>query len=216
MTGFRVALLLVVALVLSGGSALAQQRVWQHVTLGGMVARARLHDPWPAPGTSLQGSLVGTTVEVRASRLGLRLAYAEGTLRQPDGASWTLVDGEAHLVYRIKPWVSLSGGPQARTYITPYGRYRRASWEAALTFDAPLVLGLVRAFADLRRGVSSRLNTGERWQTAWAGQAGVQVFLPGTPFGVRLGYRLRTGEYGSAERRESSEQVVVGITAGGR
>lgn len=204
------------ALVLAAGTRTArpQEAVPRHPMAGATVAWVRLQDPWPAPGLTLGGWLAGVLAEVPVWRLDLRARYTEGTLRQSSGgAAWTLVDGEAGLGYAPVPWVSLSAGPCARTYLTPNGSFRRTYWQGSVTLGGALVEGVARAYGGVTRAVSSRLNTGEAFQAGWGGEAGLEIFLPGS-VSVRMAYRLDSGLVGAERDRESREQVLLGAAIG--
>lgn len=198
-------------------AALAPHRaVAQQASVAVTAAFARVHDPWPAPGAVWQGRLLGGAANLRIWWLNLATAYAEGELHRSGSPPWTLVDGEAFAGLQPVRWAGVSVGPHARTYVTPYGRFRRVLWEGRVRLDATLAGRAASGFLELRRPVSSRLNTSESLSAAVAGAAGLVLSPPSVPFELRLAYRFEKGDIGLAPRRESTEQLLVGIALGSR
>jgi hypothetical protein len=185
------ALTLVVAALCAAAPLAAQWRV-----SGGLEGTREIVQSRPgagAAGTRFAGSALGGGVEIARGPVMVRLRYGQGRVTN-DTAARDVVHGAASIGYAARSWLTISAGPEARTFIVAGMSDRRwLFWTARARAQGEIFPGRLRSFIEAWYGLSGRLN---RPATAARGsgvELGLETRLPRLPLRGRLGYRVQQG-----------------------
>jgi hypothetical protein len=184
----------------------------------GMGASVRLRSTSPLGREALSGSALGGEVRLWRRAVILSVGYLQATLKPDSGspAERNLVEGWALIGVRPKGWLEVRGGGQVRAYVTPAGTARRMYWEARARGEVPLVGRTAVAYVELWRSLAGSASGGDAVQGAQGGDSGLLVQIPGTPWRVRLAYRIDRTQLRTARRVETLEGVSLAVGIGGR
>ena len=141
------ALILLIALLLgSAPRAQAQSDWWAAVVASAARERIRFANA----SEELRGLIRGLEGGVEFGRLLLRMRYAEGSLR-PRGSDMKHDIAESYLLVgmRVVGGLELGGGLQARAFTTSPGTERWMLWQLRARYEAPVVMQMVHAYAEL-------------------------------------------------------------------
>lgn len=138
-----------------------------------------------------------------------RLRYGQGRITN-DTAARDVVEGEALLGYKARPWLTVWVGPNARTFVVSGLSDRRwLFWSGRVTARGSLFPGRVDSFVELWQGFSGRLNRPAQSASGGGAEAGLEVRLARRPFWGRLAYRIEQGRAGT--RRETVEAITLTV-----
>jgi hypothetical protein len=180
---------------------------------GVSVVRARVRSELPSGTSQLTGQVFGGQGALAFGRFGLDVSYVQGTV-SPDGgagAGFDLVEGRVRLAVRPVDWLTLSGGPHARSYGLLGGTQRWVFWEVGARASGAFIGRAARGYVEFWRAVTTSVNVPEPFDHAQGGEAGMLVHLSDSPFEVRLAYRLDHAVLGGGTRRETVEGVVLAV-----
>lgn len=204
------------ALVLIGlclaSAAQAQTGGRWNVSFGAAGAQEIVHSRVGPTDERLSGSLFAGVGLATRGRFVARLRYGQGRVTD-DSAGRDVVEGEALLGFKPRPWLTVWAGPHARTFVVPGQSDRRwLLWSGRVTARGSLFPGRVESFVELWQGVTGSLNRPAESVSGGGAEAGVEVRLARRPFWGRLGYRIEQGRAGT--RRETVEAVTltIGVT----
>lgn len=222
---------LVIALVLGSAPVARAQSDWW----GAIVATsARERIRFANADEELRGLIKGLEGGVEFGRWMVRLRYAEGSL-SPRESEMTHDITESFLLLgmRVVGGLELAGGFQARAYSTSPGTERWMLWQLRARYQAPVVMDLVHAYAELWRTASGSVNAvnilrtqpegtdflvnfgGKRvsktFQGARGGEAGVLIRGSGNAPTVRLGYSIDQARLEAGGYRDSVEGFTIAI-----
>lgn len=176
------------------------------------VVRTRVRSELPGGTSQLTGAVFGGQAALEFGRVGLDLSYVQGRVN-PDGGGtgFDVIEGRVRLAVRPAEWLTLSAGPQARSYGLVTGTQRWVFWEVGARASSAFIGRAARGYVELWRSVATSVNVPEPFDHAQGGEAGMLVHFSGAPFEVRLGYRLDHAVLGGGTRRETVEGVVVAL-----
>lgn len=158
----------------------------------------------------LSGALWAGEVLATRRRLVARLRYGQGRLTN-DTLARDVVEGEAIVGYKIRPWLALWVGPHARTFVVPGASDRRwLFWSGRLTARGSPFPGRVDTFVEVWQGFSGGLSRPAASANGGGLEAGVEARFAG-PFRGRLAYRFEQGRVKNGPR-ETVEAFTVTIT----
>ena len=201
---------LVIIVLCVASTAQAQSR-W-NVSFGAAGAQEIVHSRVGTTNERLSGSLFTGVGLATRGKFVARLRYGQGRVTN-DSAGRDVVEGEALLGYKPRPWLTLWAGPQARTFVVPGQSDRRwLLWSGRVTARGSLFPDRVESFVELWQGFTGSLNRPAESAGGGGAEAGVEVRLARRPFWGRLGYRIEQGRAGT--RRETVEAITltIGVT----
>jgi hypothetical protein len=190
-----------------------------------LAGQLRAQSPWAvslgaAGAQEIARSRIGTTRErmsglvfsgeAVASRgpLVARLRYGQGRITN-DTAGRDVVEGEALLGYKARPWLTLWVGPNARTFVvTGLSDRRWLFWSGRVTARGSLFPGRIESFVELWQGFSGRLNRPAQSASGGGAEAGLELRARRRLWG-RLAYRIEQGRAGT--RRETVEAITLTV-----
>ena len=150
----------------------------------------------------------GEAVATRG-RLVARVGYGQGRVTS-DTAGRDVVEGEALLGYKVRPWLTVWVGPNARTFsVTGLSDRRWLFWSGRVTARGSLFPGRVESFVELWQGFSGKLNRPAASARGGGAEAGLELRLARLPFWGRLAYRIEQGRTGT--RRETVEAITLTV-----
>ena len=150
----------------------------------------------------------GEAVATRGS-LVARLRYGQGRVAK-DTAARDVVEGEALLGYKARPWLTLWVGPHARTFaVTGLSDRRWLFWSGRVTARGSLFPGRVESFVELWQGFTGSLSRPAGSAAGGGAEAGLELRLARRPLWARLAYRIEQGRAGS--RRETVEAITLTV-----
>jgi hypothetical protein len=192
-----------------------------------VVGPLRAQSPWEvsfgASGAAeIARSRVGTTRErlsglvftgeadVTRSRFVGRLRYGQGRVTN-DSAARNVVEGDASVGFKARPWLTVWAGPNARTYlVTGLSDRRWLFWSARATARGSLFPGRLESFVEVWQGLTGRLNRPAETASGRGGEAGLALRLARRPLWARLAYRIEQGHAGGG-RRETVEALTLTV-----
>jgi len=144
-----------------------------------------------------------------------RLRYGQGHVTADTGTPPSprrdVVEGEALVGYKARPWLTLWVGPHARTFAVPGLSDRRwLFWSGRATARGSLFPGRVESFVELWQGFTGRLSKPVESATGGGAEAGLQVRLARHPIWARLGYRVEQGRV-TGGPRETVEALTLTV-----
>jgi len=186
-------------------------------TVGGSAASLRVRSRLPAGTEALSGAVFGGEASLAVGRVRLAASYRQGNVN-PDGGttqSRTLVEGGATLGVRLLDWLTLGGGPRARTYVFIAGGTQRwLFWELRARAEGMFIGSSVSGYAELWRALSADVSVPETVDRAQGGEAGM-VIRVSRRIDARLAYRLDHAALhavsGGGLRVETVDGLVVGV-----
>ncbi len=191
-----------------------------------VAARLQAQSPWSvsfgaAGAQEIAHSRIGTARErvsglvftgeavVTRSRLVARLRYGQGRVAN-DTAGRDVVEGEALLGYKARPWLTVWVGPHARTLVVPGQSDRRwLLWSGRVTARGSLFPERVESFVELWQGLNGNINRPAGSVSGGGAEAGIELQLPRRPLWGRLAYRIEQGRGGG--RRETVEAITLTV-----
>jgi len=151
----------------------------------------------------------GEAVATRG-RLVARLRYGQGRVTA-DAAGRDVVEGEALLGYKARPWLTLWVGPHARTFVVPgQSDQRWLLWSGRVTARGSLFPGRLESFVELWQGFTGSLNRPAGSAGGGGAEAGLELRLASRPFWGRLAYRIEQGRVDGG-RRETVEALTLTV-----
>jgi hypothetical protein len=177
------------------------------------VVGMRVRSELPTGTSQLTGPVFGGQGALEFGRVGLDASYVQGTV-SPDGgggAGFDLIEGRVRLAIRPLAWLTLSGGPHARSYALLGGTQRGVFWEVGARASSTFIGQAARGYVEFWRAVATSVNVPEPFDHAQGGEAGMLVHLADAPLEVRVAYRLDHAVLGGGSRRETVEGVVVSV-----
>lgn len=207
----RAALVVILALPLSGLAAQSPSRLYYEMQLDGSELYAN-----PVIGSvssSLSGTIFGGEGRIALGPVGLDLGYWQGTLNTQSGPqpSEDVVEGKALLGVSPVSWFRISAGPFARAYTTSAGTERWLSWRVQGRVEEPLVQGTVRGYAELWFIASSSVNVVQPFTSGRGGRLGLRVEPHRWPVWLTLGYGIEQTRLGSGSRIDTVDRITVGL-----
>ncbi|HEY3279868.1 MAG TPA: hypothetical protein VGJ83_05095 [Gemmatimonadales bacterium] len=191
----------------------AQSR-WE-VSIGASGAREIVRSR-PASTRERRSGLVftGEAVATRG-RLIARLRYGQGHVTADTGTPLLprrdVVEGEALVGYKARPWLTLWVGPHARTFaVSGVSDRRWLFWSGRATARGSLFPGRVESFVELWQGFSGRLSRPAGSATGRGAEAGLELRLARRPLWARLAYRIDQGRV-AGEPRETVEALTLTV-----
>jgi hypothetical protein len=186
------------------------QSVWT-VSVGASGAREIVHSRLGTAETRLSGSLFGGEAVATRRRFVARLRYGQGHVSS-DTAGSDVVQGEALLGYKARPWLHVWLGPRARTFVAPGLSDRRwLFWSGGLSARGGIFPGRVDSFVEVWRSVSGSLNRPAASASGSGAELGLEARLPRRPWRLRFAYRIEQGRVDDG-RRDTVEGFT--LTAG--
>lgn len=182
----------------------------------------------------LRGLIRGVEGGVEFGRVLVRMRYAEGSL-SPRESDMRHDIAESFLLVgmRVVGGLELSGGLQARAYTTSPGTERWMLWQLRARYEAPVVMQVVHAYAELWQSAAGSVNAvnilrtqpegtdflvnfeGKRvsktFQGARGGEAGILIRGSGNAPTVRLGYSIDQARLEAGGYRDSVEGLTIAI-----
>ncbi len=160
------------------------------------------------------GAAFGIEGRVRVQSVSLILRYHQGHLTGDSPLiDQDFVEGEAFVVVQPARWISFGVGPHVRAYVEPSGTERWLMWEGRLRLGAAL-LPAVTGYLEGWRVLGADLNVAEALDSGYGLDGGLEIRLSGAPVGFLLRYRTEHAELGGGTRRETVEQIALGIRLG--
>lgn len=226
-----IAFISLIALLLGCAPAARAQSDWWGAIVA-TAARERIR--FANASEELRGMIRGLEGGVEFGRFLLRMRYAEGSLR-PRGSDMKHDLTESFLLVgmRVVGGLELAGGLQARAYTTSPGTERWMLWQLRARYEAPVVLQVVHAYAELWQTASGSVNAvnilrtqpegtefllnfgGKRvsksFQGARGGEAGILIRGSGRAPTVRLGYSIDQARLDAGGYRDSVEGLTIAI-----
>jgi len=139
-----------------------------------------------------------------------RLRYGQGRVSN-DTAGRDVVEGEALLGYKARPWLALWVGPHARTFVVPGQSDRRwLLWSGRVTARGSLFPGRLESFVELWQGFTGSLNRPAGSAAGGGAEAGLELRLASRPLWGRLAYRIEQGR-ADGGRRETVEALTLTV-----
>ena len=185
-----------------GGALGAQTTNW--LTFGASATGIRLQDQL-ATGVSsdVSGVALGASGGVDLGRVALALGYWNGRLDAAPGGTpqQDVIDGYALFVLRAAPWLSVKGGAEARSYVTPAGTERWVFWQGRLRAERTIVAPSVRGHVEIWRAFSTDVNTAGTVDRAQGGEVGLTLRRALGPFWVRMLYGIDDVRLTGSDRR---------------
>jgi len=201
-----------------GVSSTAQAQSRWNVSFGAAGAREIAHSRIGTAQERVSGMVF--TGEALATRRWFvaRLRYGQGRITN-DTAGRDVVEGEALLGYKARPWLTIWVGPHARTFVVPGQSDRRwLLWSGRVTARGGLFPGRLESFVELWQGFTGSLNRPTGSVAGGGAEAGLEL-RPGAgrggrPFWGRLAYRIEQGREsvsGGGGRRETVEAITLTV-----
>ena len=192
---------------------LGAQTRWD-VSFGAAGAREIVRSRTRSDTTERLSGLVftGEAIVTRGRVVG-RLRYGQGRVTADTGTGIMprdLVEGEALVGYKARPWLTLWFGPHARTYRTALGDQRWLFWSARVSARGGLFPGRLESFGELWQGFSGSVSRPAAPVAGRGVEAGLELRLAPRPFWGRLAYRIEQGRVGG-ERRETVEAITLTV-----
>lgn len=194
------------ALLFAAGSAHAQSGWRVSAGLGGTreIVRSRLG----SAEARFSGSVFGGEALVARGHLMGRLRYGQGRV-SGDAMARDVAEGEALLGYRVRSWLSVWLGPQARTFVSPgFSDRRWLFWSGRVSARGGIFPGRLDSFVELWQGFSGRLNRPTASASGGGVELGLEARLGRHPFSGRLAYRIEQGRV-SGGLRETVEGFAL-------
>ena len=205
---------LVLAMVATvAGAPLAAQSTW-NVSFGAAGAQEIAHSRIGTAQQRVSGMVF--TGEALATRRWFvaRLRYGQGRITN-DTAGRDVVEGEALLGYKARPWLTIWVGPHARTFVVPGQSDRRwLLWSGRVTARGGLFPGRLESFVELWQGFTGSLNRPTGSVAGGGAEAGLELRSGRRPFWGRLAYRIEQGREsvsGGGGRRETVEAITLTV-----
>lgn len=200
------ALTLAAVAVLGACSLHAQTRVSFGVSGAQEISRSRVG----ATRARLSGQVFSGEVTAMRRRFIARLRYGQGRVTN-DSAARDVVEGQAFVGYRVRPWLDVGLGPQARTFVVPGLSDRRwLFWSGRVTARGSPFPGRIDSFVELWYGFTGRLNRPAASARGGGIEGGIELRLPQRPWWARLGYRIEQGRV-AGDTRETVEAFTLTV-----
>lgn len=154
----------------------------------------------------------GEAVATRG-RVVARLRYGQGRVTADAGVppARDLVEGEALVGYKARPWLTLWVGPHARTsVVTGFGDQRWLFWSGRVTARGSLFPGRVESFVELWQAFTGSLSRPGAAASGRGTEAGLELRLARRPLWGRLAYRIEQGRLANG-RRETVEAITLTV-----
>ena len=182
--------------------------------LGTSVVVARVRSETPAGTDQFTGTTLGGEGGLSFGPLVLRFDYVQGTVSPVGGtaAARDLIEGGVRIGFRPLRWLTLSGGPHARAYVTDGRSLRWVFWEVRGRTESAFIGSAVTGYVEAWRAVSADVNLPETFDYAHGGEAGIVLQLSRVPVQARVAYRLDHAVLGGGSRLETVEGVVVAVS----
>jgi hypothetical protein len=144
-----------------------------------------------------------------------RLRYGQGHVTADTGTPPSprrdIVEGEALVGYKARPWLTLWAGPHARTFVvTGLSDRRWLFWSGRATARGSLFPGRLESVVEVWQGFTGRLNRPAETASGHGGEAGLALRLARRPLWARLAYRIEQGRAGGG-RRETVEALTLTV-----
>ncbi len=217
----RLAVLPVVAVLMVSVTRTGDAQSW---SAGLSLATVRLQRPAVGADTSvaLRGTVLGLGGVIGFGPMRFDIRYAQGSASPAGGGSSTdIVDGEILLWVTPVPWVAAGIGPHARAFVEGGGTARWLLWELRLRSGTNLVGQTVGVYIEGWRVLGASVPAVDPFDHAWGMEGGLSVAfgqspLGRLPFSARLSYRVEQQVVGGGVRRETQDQLGIGIGVGRR
>jgi hypothetical protein len=158
-------------------------------------------------GVSLAGE--GT---VWLGRVGVRAGYLEGRLgRQGTLPRQKQVEGFALLAVMPIPGLLISGGPHARAFRGNGITNRWVFWTLRTSYEVAILRPAVRGFGEAWGAVTGSSSVAEPFGSALGGSAGLLLELVEEKVALRLAYGIDESRLGAGRRRDTIENVTLGV-----
>lgn len=174
--------------LLGGGSLAAQLPVTfsggADLTTARLARAGALERVWTGPVMGARGAATFRRYTVEA-------LYAQGSLNPEAGTlgeGEDLVDGALQFLVRVRPWISVGGGPHLRAFVTPAGTSHWSRFEGRVRAEGEIVNGVAFAHFEGWYALGVTTNVQGGGSGAQGGEAGLTVRLPRTPFALALAY----------------------------
>ena len=165
----------------------------------------------------ISGWLYGIEGQATLWRLHVRAEYRQGRPDQEnlDGASTRVATARASFGVRPIPWVAVTGGPTYTTIDLPDGDRNILRWRVEAHGNAPIVAGVVSAFASLGGTVAGTDLEGFSPLGGGGGELGIVLGAEDRPVWARLGFRMEretSFEDGASQTLETT-YITIGVAA---
>jgi len=192
---------------------LAAQSRW-NVSFGAAGAQEIAHSRIGTTQERVSGMVFTGEALVTRRWLVARLRYGQGRITN-DTAGRDVVEGEALLGYKARPWLTIWLGPHARTFVVSGQSDRRwLLWSGRVTARGGLFPGRLESFVELWQGFTGSLNRPTGSVAGGGAEAGLELRPGGgrRPFWGRVSYRIEQGRARvSGGRRETVEAITLTV-----
>jgi len=157
----------------------------------------------------VSGGVFGGEARVSRGPLLARLRYGQGRLTN-DSSARDVAEAEGLVGYQARPWLTLSVGPHARTFLVAGQSDRRwLFWSARVVARGSLFPGRLESFVELWQGVG-KLNRPAADASGGGLEAGLEYRLAPRPLWGRLSYRVEQARV-AGSRRETVETFMLTV-----
>jgi hypothetical protein len=178
------------------------------------LVQTRIRNDFGSGSEQFVGPLVGAQGVVAVWRVQLAINYAQGRV-DPDGASepgHDVVEASVLLGVKPLPWLTLEGGPHARSYALIGGTQRWLFWELRVRAEGAFIGSAGKGYVEVWRPVAASINVPEPFDHAQGAEAGMIIRLSRAPLELRLGYQIEHAVLGGGARLETVDGVVLAAT----
>jgi hypothetical protein len=171
-----------------GGAVVAQPLAGLSATIE--VAPTRLARNTTSART-LSGPILGAQGRIAFNRVEVEGRYGEGSLTPTEGTTGLaeeIVEGNAVVWFKPRPWVAVGAGPQLRAFISASGTSHWTRFDIRTRLNQDLIPGLAIAYFEGWVSVAATSNVQGGGAGARGAEAGLSVRIPRLPVSARLGY----------------------------